>query len=187
MVGCLHQRPENHLLRIYELAREACTSRTFPLPPSTAWPHLALYEPRFGHQATRGDHSAEQRLQTGSESLKLARSGLGAFLISVTRQAGALVYGVRCYFRRSDGRSGVPRGLPQTKRWDSGRRRPGHHHRGAPPDGHQWVPAPWFPPHTSRGGWGTGCGGSGRRFGAPSGPFHCLGASGVVWIATEIR
>jgi hypothetical protein len=51
-----------------------------------------------------------------------------------------------------------------------------------PPDGHQWVPAPWLPPHTSRGGWGAGCGGSGRRFGAPSGPFRCLGSSGVlVW------
>jgi hypothetical protein len=49
-----------------------------------------------------------------------------------------------------------------------------------PPDGHQWVPAPWFPPHTSRGEWGAGCGGSGRRFGAPSGPFRCLGSSGVV-------
>jgi hypothetical protein len=27
---------------------------------------------------------------------------------------------------------------------------------GTPPDGHQWVPAPWVPPHTNRGGWG-GC------------------------------
>jgi hypothetical protein len=43
--------------------------------------------------------------------------------------------------------SGLPfeRGgsLPQIKRLDSGRRRPGHRHRAAPPDGHQWVPAPW--------------------------------------------
>jgi hypothetical protein len=68
--------------------------------------------------------------------------------------------------------------LPQTKRQGPGRRRPGRRPRGAPPDGHQWVPAPWFPPHTSRGEWGTGCGGSGRRFGAPSGPFRCLGSPG---------
>jgi hypothetical protein len=64
--------------------------------------------------------------------------------------------------------------LPQVKRLGLGRRRPGRRHRGAPPDGHQWILAPWFPPHTSRGGWGAGCGGSGRRFGAPSGPFRAL-------------
>jgi hypothetical protein len=51
---------------------------------------------------------------------------------------------------------------PETSGLNPGRRRPGRRHRDAPPDGHQWVPAPWFPPHTSRGGWGAGCGGSSR-------------------------
>jgi hypothetical protein len=37
------------------------------------------------------------------------------------------------------------------------------------------------------GRWGAGCGGSGRRFGAPSGPFRCPGSSGVVWRASKTR
>jgi hypothetical protein len=81
--------------------------------------------------------------------------------------------------------------LPGIKGLGLGRRRPGRRHRGAHPDGHQWVPAPWFPPHTSRGGWGAGCGGSGRRFGAPSGPFSAVSAlrgwSGVPQKSVEIR
>jgi hypothetical protein len=119
-------------------------------------------------------------------------------------ESAEMLWGFFYNFRNSAGRGqplsrAVPlglaavgtRGLVHCDRGErvrgSGRRQPGRRHRGAPPDGHQWVPAPWLPPHTSRGGWGAGCGGSGRRFGAPSGPFRCLGSSGVVWRATKIR
>jgi hypothetical protein len=74
-----------------ELARAACTSRTWPLlPPSTPWSHLALYEPRFGYQATRGDHGGCHmfKLVTGFE--QTAGSGLLFFcrLLNFRSSAG---------------------------------------------------------------------------------------------------
>jgi hypothetical protein len=91
-------------------------------------------------------------VQTGRRNWQNLLKCFGAFLIIfVPRQAGTTW--------RSGGPSEGPWALPQRRVRGSGRRRPGRRHRGAPPDGHQWVPAPWFPPHTSRGGcrlWGVG-------------------------------
>jgi hypothetical protein len=136
--GRLHQRSKNHLLRIYELAREASTSRTCSLPPSTEWSQLALGEPRFGYQATRGDHGGSHAcVQTGSSILfKQLDLGSGLFLISVPRQAGAGVPGGwrRLVFGRPiRGALGIARDLRARFRAPAA---------GAPPPGSppRWAP-----------------------------------------------